>query len=194
MKKRAIITVEHIQDQHVRRVLEGMRDAIEQLNGARSIGNERAATVDELIEAGVIVDDRGTIAKVKEEVSDNQEGFTQWLEDGEAAGAAVPQVVLETSSFTVLSGQSGTCFANVGAGGVITATLPVAVAPLQYIFVRDNSGNKFRIDPDGTETIGTGGGGKYIELDTDHATVTIKAVTAGGWEIIASNGTLVFQP
>lgn len=97
-----------------------------------------------------------------------------------------------TTSQTVRVGYSHTSIDNVGASGTVVATLPVSTPGQQYQFTRIAS-QSFRIDPSGTEVIQGGGAGKYLELDTDGDSVTLKCFVAGTWQIVAGYGTYAYE-
>lgn len=121
---------------------------------------------------------------------------------GAAGGATVivtkPRVLDEvtalTSNATLAVGQCNGCsFSNVGATGTVTATLPASVAGMVVTFYRSAS-QAFRIDPNGSEIIGTGGAGKYLELQTDKGFVRLECLVAGSWIVTAVVGTVAYEP
>ncbi len=68
---------------------------------------------------------------------------------------------------------------NAAATAIITHTLPAATAG-QSVVVTRISPFALRVDPDGVEVITGGGAGKYLQLDSDAATVTLVGST-GVW-------------
>ena len=87
----------------------------------------------------------------------------------------------------------GTTFTNAGASGTRTSVLPIATPGLWFRFIR-TAAHALRVDPDGSEVIRGGGGGKYLELDADGESVTLFCFAAGTWEIVASNGSPAYEP
>ena len=194
MAIRAIPAVDNIPDNKIRQTLEALRETSDILTGIRGEFEERALTIADLIEAGVIENDRGTLVRVQPITKEIIEGFVAWLNDDNAARIFARPTVIKAVNFTITLAQNGSLFANVGASVIITGSLPSATVGLEYWFVRKNAANDFRVDPDGTETINGGGAGKFLELDADGESVALKCVFAGFWNIIASNGTLSFEP
>ena len=193
---RDIPAVNTVEDQKVRMVLEALRESVHLLGGRQGPGfrTERATTVQDLITAGMItLTPVGDIVRSDISIEKLTEEFLTWLDDGEAS-FRVSNVVTESADFTILSEQNGTAFSNEGSSGIITGTLPVAAVGLEYVFVRNETGNDLRVDPNGTETIRGGGAGKYLELNADGESATLKCFKLLEWEVIASNGTLSFEP
>lgn len=81
-----------------------------------------------------------------------------------------------------------------GAGATVVVTLSfgafVGAKPTTFV---NNSSQLMRIDPNGSETIGTGGAGKYLELAAGASTV-LGCMVAGKWDVLSSTGTLSFEP
>lgn len=102
-------------------------------------------------------------------------------------------IAAPNSPVTVPHQFSGLTLTNRGAGGVVAYNLPAAVSGLQYSFAR-LVGSAMQIDPNGTEIIRGGGAGKYLQLGSDGASVTLVCRTAGVWDFIQSNGTTSFEP
>jgi hypothetical protein len=82
---------------------------------------------------------------------------------------------------------------NGGASGTITATLPTATVG-DYCFFCRNIAQTFRVDPNGSEIIGTGGAGKYLELGSLGAAVELRCVYAGVWMVTGQQGTVTYEP
>lgn len=97
----------------------------------------------------------------------------------------------KTANYTVLSNDNRQCFTNVGASGTVTFTLPAAAVGLEYTFYRSAS-QAVRVDPNGSETIGTGTGGQYAELQSDKGLIRVKCIVAGHWAILDSAGTVAY--
>ena len=95
-------------------------------------------------------------------------------------------------STDIARGESGNTFTNSGASATVTALLPASIPNLSFTFIRTASFD-LRIDPNGTDTIRGGGAGKYLSLDSDGASVTLRCVSAGTWEIVASHGTISYE-
>jgi hypothetical protein len=109
------------------------------------------------------------------------------------------RIVSKTVNYNVAALDSGQTFTNNGAGGVITGTLPALAPGLEYTFVRNSSSNAHRIAPQSGEMIrnagAAGGVGRYLSLDTNGGSVTLRAVALAAWEVVAINGgTISFQP
>jgi len=92
----------------------------------------------------------------------------------------------KTGAYVLTTHDSRKVFTSTGASGTITLTLPAAALGLRYTFIRTDE--DIHIDPDGTETIGAGGAGKYLDLDAARENVTIQATTTGRWEVISYYG------
>lgn len=108
--------------------------------------------------------------------------------------------VAKTADYTLTIADSQKRFTNAGAAGTIVFTLPTCVGSSGYIpygttyrFFRSTS-QAIRIDPDGTEVIGTGGAGKYIELDSDLTELELTAMNSGYWRITNLYGTVAYEP
>jgi hypothetical protein len=82
---------------------------------------------------------------------------------------------------------------NGGASGTITATLPTATVG-DYAFFCRNIAQTFRVDPNASEIIGTGGAGKYLELGSLGAAVELRCVYAGVWMVTGQQGTVTYEP
>lgn len=107
------------------------------------------------------------------------------------AMALLPGAVAKTATYTVLATEDGKCFSNTGAGGAIEFDLPALADHLRYTVIRFAS-QTITIDPNASEVIRGGGGGKYLSLDSDGARVTLEA-HGSNWEIIESIGTTSFE-
>lgn len=70
-----------------------------------------------------------------------------------------------TTPHTLTSGQSGLLAINVGSGVDIVFTLPAAAAGLRFSFIR-RAAQYIRIVPNGTNVIGEGGAGKYLQMQS----------------------------
>jgi len=96
-----------------------------------------------------------------------------------------------TSDDTLLSGESGSAHSNLGAGGVVTLTLPVSVtAGIRFTFAVQ-AGQQFRVDP-GLSAIRDDSGqtaDKYKWSDSIGACIALVADENGDWVTVAKNGT-----
>lgn len=89
--------------------------------------------------------------------------------------------------------SSSRYFTNrVGGGASVTFTLPAATVGLEFNFIRMGAGALI-VDPNGTETIGGGGAGKNISLDTNNACVKLKCIVAGNWAMFERAGTITAE-
>lgn len=100
--------------------------------------------------------------------------------------------ISKSADYTVRVDSHKKTFDNQGASGTVTLSLPAAVAGLEFSAIRVAS-QSFRLDPDGTEAIRGGAAGKYLELNTDGDSVTLKCFEAGKWEIVAGYGTYAYE-
>lgn len=101
----------------------------------------------------------------------------------------------DATTHTVAAGwMNGRLYTNVLMGQTQTLTLPAGAPGLRMRFLCVNA-HDLRIDPNGSETIRGGGAGKYLELETiGEAVELLWNPSASVWEIVASNGTLSFEP
>jgi hypothetical protein len=79
------------------------------------------------------------------------------------------------------------------AGAAQTLALPAAVPGMGRPFVRVTASD-FKLDPNGTDEFRGRGAGKFLNMDTIGDSVTIRCFVAGTWDIVASSGTLAFEP
>lgn len=111
-----------------------------------------------------------------------------------SASVAFGNNSVKTANYTVTTGDTGTTFTTVGAGGTVTFAMPAAVVGLKYRF-RVGAAQELRIDPNGTEVIAlpstgvAGGAGKYLTADADGETVDIECTKAGTWSVFGFTGT-----
>jgi len=108
-------------------------------------------------------------------------------------------IVTKTGDYTVTTSDYGYVFTNNSAASIVTFSLPVAAAGLNYRFTRNNVTYAIRVVPNGTDVIrnaGTaGGGGKYLSLNTQGTCVELVCTVAGAWEVSSINGgTISFEP
>ena len=97
-----------------------------------------------------------------------------------------------TSTPTAVTTASvGKRLTNRGAGAILEFDLPAATALQRYTFSRITN-FAVRLDPNGTETIGEGGAGKYLEI-TGRGQVVIESLTAGEWEVTGGSAVYTFE-
>lgn len=101
--------------------------------------------------------------------------------------------IYSLGSSTLALYHSGNLLTDTGSSSTFVQTLPVSAPGVQFSFLRTTA-NAYRIDPNGSEVIRGGGAGKYLELASAGASVSLICVTAGTWEILASFGTLTYEP
>lgn len=85
-----------------------------------------------------------------------------------------------------------TTFTNVGAVATVTGTLPAATAGMEVAFYRSAT-QTLRVEPNGSNTIGAGGAGKYLSIDTDKGYVRLRCIVAAHWVVVDSAGTITFE-
>lgn len=93
---------------------------------------------------------------------------------------------------TVADTEVGARFSNRGATQIIEFDLPAATAGMKYYFNRIAS-YAVRLDPNGSETIGEGAAGKYLEITT-RGQVALECLTAGEWEVVGGSVTFTWEP
>lgn len=92
-------------------------------------------------------------------------------------------VTVKATSFTVLKGQcDGRVFTNEGAGGLVTLTLPTAVAGYRVGFIVQNV-NGIKVAPGASDTIrlGASSSATGIQSTTIGATVELECINATEW-------------
>jgi hypothetical protein len=105
------------------------------------------------------------------------------------------KIKTKTADYNIESEDHKSTFTNNGASSIITGTLPPATTPGEtFTFSRNSGTYAHRVAPDGTDTIRGGAAGKYLSLDANGGTVTLQAVIGAVWEIVASNGTIGYEP
>lgn len=87
-----------------------------------------------------------------------------------------------TGNDTLTSGETGKTCTNIGASATVTLTLPAAASGLWFRFVR-SAAYELRVDPNGSETIGEGGAGKYLTIQGSGA-VTVRSFASGSWLVV----------
>lgn len=101
-------------------------------------------------------------------------------------------VLIKTSNYPVLVGDSGTVFTNTGAGGDIVLTLPAAAVGLEYLaFV--NAAHNVRFLASGSNTItngaSTSGAGGHIDNTTVGSAVRLIGLNTSKWVVLSTVGT-----
>lgn len=81
---------------------------------------------------------------------------------------------------------------NQGSSATRAHLLKPASPGMKIKFIRTGTG-AVRLDPDGTEVIGTGGAGKYLEITDAGGSVTLECVVAGRWEITQQVGAVSYE-
>jgi hypothetical protein len=98
-----------------------------------------------------------------------------------------------TSSTAIDELHAGQTIYTSGAGATVVITMFAAQDGLEPTRFVNNSAQLLGIDPNGTETIGTGGAGKYLELAAG-ASVVVGCTVTGKLDILASAGALTYEP
>lgn len=93
---------------------------------------------------------------------------------------------------TVTSAMSGTRLTNRGAIQVIEFDLPALTAGMRFTFNRI-ANYAVRIDPNGSELIGEGGAGKYLEIQS-RGQVVIECLVNGAAEVTSASAMYGFEP
>jgi len=99
--------------------------------------------------------------------------------------------VTKTADYTVLSGDSGTSFNNIGAGGDIVLTLPAAASGLR-VSAAIFAAHYIKFLTDGTDTISIGtdtsSAGGYVRSTSAYSSIQIEAHGTGKWITSAREG------
>ena len=111
-----------------------------------------------------------------------------WEPHGIQSGA-----IAKTADETLTTADNGKRFSNNGATGVVTLTVPASVAGQKWHFTRRNSTHAFRIEPGGSFLAGAGFG-KYVQLDTDGASITMEYHVTGTYVITSQSGSISYEP
>ncbi len=113
-----------------------------------------------------------------------------------AAGGIRKSVEAHTSSAVLAAAESGSVHTNLGAGAVVTLTLPAAAAPGTVFTFAVQSAHELRVSP-GAAAIRDDSGqtaGQYKSATSVGASLTLVADANGDWATIAKNGTWTPQP
>lgn len=92
------------------------------------------------------------------------------------------------ANVTLSTGWSGKTLTNAPASGTVIYTLPAAVVGLEYKFARV-AAFTLDIDPNGSETIGTGTAGQILRMAAAGNFVHLKCFVAGAWTQVSTVGT-----
>lgn len=119
-------------------------------------------------------------------IVENVRALNRWVR-----GPLADQVALDHQGFgsnvTLSNGWSGKTLTNVGAGSGVIYTLPPAIVGTEFKFARALD-FPMQIDPDGSETIGTGTAGQLLQLNAAGNFVHIKCFVDGQWTQISTVG------
>jgi hypothetical protein len=96
------------------------------------------------------------------------------------------------TTITLALHESGAWITNEGAGTIRTATLPVATPGLEFRFSR-LANFAYRIVPNGSDVIGSGGAGKYLEIESNGGGVHLRCVTGGAWILLSASGPISYE-
>jgi len=102
-----------------------------------------------------------------------------------------PVNVETTAAADIEATDTRKTYTNVGSALDTTFSLPVAAAGLEFRFVRVAT-QWIRLLPDGTEIVGGGTAGQYLEMQTDGSVVHLKAFTTGIWSMMSATGTIAY--
>jgi hypothetical protein len=158
--------------------LDAEDDIILTTTGALTITNTDAATISGAL---TVTGATGLNGAVLGDGGDTLYGFRKEIE------------IEPATSETVLATDSGKVFATTAGQGAVTYTLPTAAAGLVYTFVdvSATAADDLKIQAAAGDTINGGTAAKIYECVTDTipATVTLVAIDATQWVVIAEAGT-----
>ncbi len=134
---------------------------------------------------------RQIVLRIGKNYHNHNSGDTFRLVDPASTGSYIYEMdtryTSKSATWDVLEREcNNSTYTNGGAVGTITANLPVARIGMEFTFVK-TANHVFRINPQDTEYIRGGGAGKYLVLETVGATVRLKCLETGYWEIMGSN-------
>ncbi len=132
--------------------------------------------------------------------------FREYMQASGPAGFPLPQLTTPegswpeddvitplTANTTLLQRQQyGRTVTNEGATFLRIYTL-TASKPLMRVRFYRTASFEVRVDPAGSETVGTGGAGKYLSLGTDKAWAELACTVAGHWVVTQSAGTVTYE-
>lgn len=93
---------------------------------------------------------------------------------------------------TLVAGDMWKVIGNTGVAANRTFTLPVGVTAYSALFHNDSDTYTLKIDPNGSEIIGAGGAGKYIEMLERGWLLLV--FTGGKWEPVMGYGVEQYEP
>ena len=175
------------------RAIEGLRMRDNRLYGAAATGSIRMMYITSLV-AG------NKAFELSPNFTDRAHGEIQRFCDfpsadiprGTVASVMPGSQYDRTSGTSLVDYQSGYVTTNSGATAAVEINLPAAVPGLIYTFMR-LAPHAFRVDPNGTEIIGAGGAGKYVELQNDNTMLVVRCDVAGAWIIAQATGAIVYE-
>jgi hypothetical protein len=97
-----------------------------------------------------------------------------------------------TGDQTLVAGDMWKVIGNTGVAANRTFTLPAGATEYAVLFHNDSDTYTLRIDPNGSEIIGAGGAGKYLEM-LERGWILL-AFKGGKWEPIFSYGVEQYEP
>lgn len=95
------------------------------------------------------------------------------------------------ATHTLTAGMTNQLSSNIGASGIKTLQLPAAAIGLRYGALR-SANYAVRFEPDGTETIGDGAAGKYMELQS-RGTAWLQCYATGVWEPVGGTALTAYE-
>lgn len=138
----------------------------------------------------IVRDDQQTSGRVWPKLAtmtvDNVVATNRWANGGLADQVALDHKGCGTN-ITLSNGWSGKTLTNVGASGTVVYTLPPATVGVEFKFARALAFT-MDIDPNGSETIGTGTAGQLLRMAADGNFVHLKCFVAGTWTQISTVG------
>jgi len=101
--------------------------------------------------------------------------------------------VVTSTPTTRTTGESGRRFTNFGATQITEHDLPAGAAGLRYSFMRQ-ADFAVRVDPNGSEIIGGGAAGKYLEITSTRGQVDLEWMSdSGTWEVTGGSAVFAFE-
>jgi len=99
-----------------------------------------------------------------------------------------------TTPTTRVAVESGNRFTNFGATQITEHDLPVGADGLRYSFMRQ-ANFAVRVDPNGSQIIGGGAAGKYLEITSTRGQVDLEWMTDSGmWEVTGGSAVVGYEP
>lgn len=110
---------------------------------------------------------------------------------GEASAEAISQANY-TASTILTSASDGAVATNLGAAAIVTLTLWPATVGATFSAQRI-ANYAFRLDPSGSELIGEGTAGKYLEL-MSAGRIDLRCYETGKWAIVGDAALYGYEP